>query len=147
MNLFFYPDDLDFKFHVFPSRQDRKTNSFRLFLKEVITISRLDNFVSRSTDLYRPDLINFQTFRQQCMADQPRYIGRGAERDFGRTVNPISTRKGRLCQTHLPPNFETIRHPCYLHMSIKLARQKADKPCNLHSAQLWTGPFSCKNIN
>jgi hypothetical protein len=42
-NLYF-----DFKFQVFPSRQDRKKNCFFVFWEKL----RLDNFVSRSTDLY-----------------------------------------------------------------------------------------------
>ena len=54
--------------------------------------------------------------------------GRGGKRhppppDFGRLVNPISTRGSRLCPPHFyfyTPDFQTFRHPCHVHMCAKI---------------------------
>ena len=36
----------------------------------------------------------------------------GAPPDFGRSVNPISTRRDRLCPTLAPPDLQTFLRPC-----------------------------------
>jgi hypothetical protein len=105
LNLFFYPDNLEileswilissFKYlRVVRPSQDRKSNSFVCFVR----IYGSTIFFSRST---------LVTGMQQGEGQG----GAAAPPDFGRSVNPISTKGGWLCppQYYLPPR---IFDPC-----------------------------------
>ena len=52
--------------------------------------------------------------------------------DFGRSVNPISTRGDRLCPpiTMAPPDFQTFLRPCTVDMQTSAKSQPISRPVN-----------------